>query len=315
MNPLNVRTLPVRLGATMCLGLMLAAGLATTSVAQQNGSGGSDANSMLPDTLVLPAVVRDFKANDQSGGHVDFQRYISNLRFGLVAQNLGPDGKPQFASSTGRSVSQQARNSAGRPISPYYVDTSKGDQPATTSAGSGAAIMSAQSFHSWYNDTPGTNVSKIQPLTFHRIPGTNRYVFDSDLHEPWKSRGGFFPINGELYGNYANNSKGVMSNFHFTTELETTFTYERNANMVFTFTGDDDVWVFIDGRLVIDLGGVHAKVEQSINLDRLNWLQDGQRYSLKVFHAERHTTQSNFRIETNIRLEPAALPATTALSD
>ncbi|MCA3005347.1 MAG: fibro-slime family protein, partial [Phycisphaerales bacterium] len=54
---------------------------------------------------------------------------------------------------------------------------------------------------------------------------------------------------------------------------------------------------------------------QTIDLDRLPWLTDGQTYELRVFHAERRTTQSNFRMETTLRLRAADLPADTALAD
>jgi len=73
--------------------------------------------------------------------------------------------------------------------------------------------------------------------------------------------------------------------------------------------------LFIDGKLVVDIGGVHSAVSQTIDLDRLNWLVDGNKYNFKLFFAERHTTQSNVRIDTNLNLQNAALPASTGLYD
>jgi fibro-slime domain-containing protein len=71
------------------------------------------------------------------------------------------------------------------------------------------------------------------------------------------------------------------------------------------FTGDDDLWVFINNRLVIDLGGVHGPESASVNLDTLG-LTAGNTYNFDLFFAERHTSGSNFRVETSIVLEPVA---------
>ena len=93
-------------------------------------------------------------------------------------------------------------------------------------------------------------------------------------------------------------------NYHFTLELNLEFTYRRGTGQAFSFNSDDDLWAFIDGKLAIDLGGMHANSHQMIELDRLG-LEEGKTYPMKIFYAERRRPHAYFRMATTF---PIASP-------
>lgn len=270
--------------------------------------------SDLPQTITLTGTVRDFQERRENGGHTDFEYRPAGgfgHYMGIVSDYLGEDDKPVFE-STGRKVGSHWTDASGNKMisSKPYIEAKRGDVVGSLRSNAGA-VHDAGAFSQWFRDTPGINLSKPLDLTLVRQSGSNVYVFDDKRDRLYAGLGGFFPINDDLYGN----SDGDDRNFHFTFELQTEFTYSAEANQTFTFTGDDDVWVFVDGHLVIDIGGVHGAVSQTIDLNRLSWLEDGQRYKLSFFFAERHRTQSNFRIETTMQLRTVELPPTAALYD
>ncbi len=273
---------------------------------------GTSAWSDPPASVELTGTVRDFKERRTHGGHSDFEKRPSRgfgLYCGNIDQDLGGDGRPVFVDDS-RKVTQQARDADGNPICWLLYDPSMGDSPINWGPRCDGGIASGWSFYSWYRDVPGTNLSMPLSLTFQR-QADGSYVFDDALDPLYASLGGFFPIDNQLFGNSGGSPD---HNFHFTFELHTEFTYDEDQDNFFQFIGDDDVWVFVNGQLVIDLGGVHGATEQYVDLDRLG-LVDGQSYTLDFFFAERHRTESNFRISTSLQLVNDGVPSMTAAFD
>jgi fibro-slime domain-containing protein len=113
----------------------------------------------------------------------------------------------------------------------------------------------------------------------------------------------------------------VLHNFSFTSEIHSWFLYDASKTYTLDFTGDDDVWVFINKKLVVDLGGVHTPVDGSLVVDTSGKctttvtptypkspvpastketttlaLEDGKVYEIAVFQAERQSNSSTLLI-------------------
>ncbi len=253
-----------------------------------------------PETIELTAKVRDFKQWQAEGGHPDFEHWKNPATVGSVSSVLGSDHKPVFAA--GKKITKEWKDAQGKPIAKSVYDNFPlpGDKKGATDDNAAVPFSGAAHFSKWYTDMPGVNWSAAVTLKLKRQPDGS-YLFDDKLDPVYKPLGGYFPIDNQLFGNSQANP---AHNYHFTTEIHATFAYDAEAAQVFQFTGDDDVWVFINDQLVIDLGGMHSAKMQYLELARLN-LVDGKTYKLDIFHAERHTNASNFRFQTNMILDDA----------
>jgi len=274
----------------------------------REGGGGGDANldSGLP-VGTLEAIIRDFREYNADAAvptNPDFENVpaeadrpgdASAPYFGpwteatpayypgadypldIVQATLGADGKPQY---------NAASSFAG-------------------TAGRTATTHGKTFFDQWYHDTPGLNDVRKVTITLTRS-GTV-YSYDSAVSgvplstmDPTK---GFFPVDDAGFGN-----QGREHNYSFTVELHTKFTYRGDE--AFKFSGDDDVFVFINKKLVINIGGIHSALTKEVKLPDVAasiGLAVGQEYPLDFFQAERHIVQSNLRIDTTLELVPDAV--------
>lgn len=166
-------------------------------------------------------------------------------------------------------------------------DLGNDNKPVYANAGPTPQTSGPTYFAQWYNDVPDVNLPfEFEIELTESMPGIYTY-----------NNSAFYPIDGQGWG-----QEGWPHNYLFTTEIHATFQYKGGE--VFTFTGDDDLWAFINGKLAIDLGGLHPPLSKSVDLDQMAGylgITKGGTFAMDIFHAERHTDQSNFRIDTTIQ--------------
>ncbi|MGB5705131.1 MAG: fibro-slime domain-containing protein, partial [Polyangiales bacterium] len=251
----------------------------------------------LPDPLTIPVVYRDFRsyeASDAGPFSSDFNNPndgSSQISFGITLKELDPDD--------GRPVLDPNGNL-------YDANNSNTGPPHT-----------ADSFARWYRTSETLeadgNLEVVGELMLDSL-GDNVYRFASSAFYPlddpalaplaWPAE----PTYGE--STFVPNVGGAARNFGFTTEVHYFFVYQGDE--VLSFSGDDDLWVFVDGYLCLDVGGLHPAKSGVMSFDTGTTdpsatqqgivdackarLETDKVYEVAIFHAERHTNASNFSL-------------------
>jgi len=165
-------------------------------------------------------------------------------------------------------------------------------KPVFVPTGATVTVSGPQSFNRWYRDVQGVNAPFVLEMQFGKADSD---AADSGTLNFYANE--FFPLDGGGFG-----EEGFPHNYHFTTEIHTQFIYRGGER--FGITGDDDVWIFVNGWLVADLGGTHQSETAEIDMDSIAGrvgIQVGHIYPFEMFHAERHTISSVFRADTNVQ--------------